>query len=674
MSHETMKQKVSMSDLARSLFSALAMLIPLALVFLYGVVGTDKFLLISPVVMAGYFVLAVWMICSAFSKTEKASLPVGWVPLLIYLGWGIFLSFSCAIPYEAKVRLLMVGMAIGFYGMWSNSIASTEGRRGLLSMLLLFGLLISLYGLVNYFKNPETVLWGKRWVDQYIEHGADGLRLASTYICPNHFAHFLQMLVPFCLVLMFIPKMWIPVRILAGWCLLVFAPAMYLTQSRGGLIGAVAAVSMTVMALALRKSKKWFFVLLILGPLLLAAIGFGAWKQSTMLQRRMTPVIELAKELRTKGFDDANIELARPQFWLDTVEMIKEKPVTGFGPGNYGYLFPQYRKHFKSVRRVAIHPHNEYLEIPAEYGLVGLGIFALAWVWGMVRLLRFVVKAESAEQALLACAFLGTMAGTMTHAAVDFSMHEFPNTMTFVLLAGVAVGPLIQKGQALTGLRAKFAKGGQIAFALVAVGAFALAVQTFSSTFMGSLGQCLAESDQRDEAVRYYQIAIKIDPSNWRAYKGYGDILYRRRYRCLDPVEKKKLAEEEFAMDQQGYLHNAYDADLLLQLGNVLFFLGDHDTAIERLKEAGRIHLFNDKIWWLLAVAERKAGRYEDALEHFEYVNQMPGARLKRSARENIKWLKKQIKARKETQEKANLLMESLLKELAPAEETHVAD
>ena len=52
-------------------------------------------------------------------------------------------------------------------------------------------LLCALYGFVIHFKSPEQVLWAERYTDAY-----EG-RLRSTYICPNHFAHLLQMLLPF---------------------------------------------------------------------------------------------------------------------------------------------------------------------------------------------------------------------------------------------------------------------------------------------------------------------------------------------------------------------------------------------------------------------------------------------------------------------------------------------
>ena len=60
-----------------------------------------------------------------------------------------------------------------------------------------------------------------------------------------------------------------------------------------------------------------------------------------MFQRRMKPVVEFVAELKTEGFNNAKINDFRPLTWLDTIDMVKEQPATGFGPGSYRYLYPE---------------------------------------------------------------------------------------------------------------------------------------------------------------------------------------------------------------------------------------------------------------------------------------------------------------------------------------------
>ena len=127
--------------------------------------------------------------------------------------------------------------------------------------------------------------------------------------------------------------------------------------------------------------------------------------------------------------------------------MVKEKPVAGFGPGSYRYTFPEHRNRYKGARVVTGHPHNEYLEVMSEYGLVGFGLLAVAWGYGLIRLLVFALKTPNSHHAFMAIAFMGTAAGTLLHSFFDFQMHVFQNTLIFALLAAIAAGPLCGRRQ-----------------------------------------------------------------------------------------------------------------------------------------------------------------------------------------------------------------------------------
>ena len=480
----------------RSVFSALMFLIPLLSAFLYGIVGKDKFLLLSPLVISGYVVLFAWLCVRVFSKRHQPVAPPAFLLFAAFVAYGGILVGFCPIDFEAKIRVMQIGLFAGAYGLWSNELSTFRIRRIFLFVLLAFAVLISMYGLIIHFKTPESVLWGERWTDQYItgEYG-EFPRLASTYICPNHFAHLLQMLLPFCLVLLFIPKAGLYLRILAGYSMLAFAPAMYFTQSRAGMLGSMAALGVTVLLMVLRRSWKWFLVLLVCAPLFGAGVLVGAWKSSEMVHRRMEPVVEFLSEAYSKGFANTSTTDFRPLTWIDTVTMIKEKPAFGFGPASYNYIYPGFREKVKAPRMISVHPHNEYLEIAAEYGLVGLGLLASVLVWGAFRLLRYLLKTEDTKNAFIAMAFVGTVCGTLVHSMVDFEMHVFQNALVFSLLAAIAVAPMCrvrrkrlaecERGAVVWWLR----RSGQFAFLGIALFGLVMATQAFTSEFLRSRGE-----------------------------------------------------------------------------------------------------------------------------------------------------------------------------------------
>ena len=620
-------------------FAGILVAIAFVAVLFYGAVGEDKFLLLAPLVLLGYTCLAVWMAMAAFSKRRAFVAPPGFYPFLLFVAYGIAIGVVATIPYEAKLRMLLVGLFVGAYYLWGNSFALFRRSRAVLGWVLVFALLGCFYGLVNFFKQPEMVLWTERYAP-YVG------RLASTYICPNHFAHLLQMLLPFCLVLVLIPKAGLFLRIFAGYCIVVFLPTIYFTESRAGMLGTMAAVGVTVCLLALRKSKKLFLLLVVLVPLCSTILLAGAWNYSEMFKRRMSPVVEFLADAKAEGFANTQTRDFRPLTWLDSIDMVKEKPATGFGPGSYRYAFPEHRKRCGAVRVVTGHPHNEYLEIASEYGLVGFGLFALAWCYALVRLLVFSLKTQNQHHAFMAMAFLGTAAGTMLHSFFDFQMHVFQNALVFCLLAAIAAGPICGRRQEallkqdVAGWKRGLARVARGGLAVVVIAGLLFSLQGFSSAFFRSVADRFAEAKNPEKAKRYYDRAIKIDPSNWRAYKGLGGVYSQERYYTLDRTEKAEIALIEKGVLEWGYRFNPKDAVLVAELGRTTIFTGEVEAGIALLRQAVELRPYNDNFWWVLGTAQRKAGRYEEALETFRYAKTI---RNSASIKMNIQWLERQL-------------------------------
>jgi O-antigen ligase len=688
--------------------SLLLILLTICSFLFYGVVGQDKSFLLGPVFVLAYAAITIALLHGAWRMTRRGGDPVtspssvlcppSSVFWLLFLVWGIVLIPSAVMPFDAKIRMLFFGAVVGSYMVWGQELTAFKDNRVVLGWLIFVVMLTALYGLVAHFKSPDSVLWTQRYTEHY-----DG-RLASTYICPNHFAHLMQMLLPFCLALLFIPQAGLYLKILAGYSFLIFLPPLFLSESRAGWLGSIAAVGIVVCLMALRRSKKLFAALVIVVPLLSILLLVGAWKTSETFQRRMTPVVQFL-EAQSNGEAGSDSPDFRPLTWLDTIDMISASPVTGFGPGTYRYAYPEFRNRFKGVQVVTGHPHNEYLELSAEFGLVGLGLFALAWLYGLIWILVKSLRAEETRHAFLGFAFLGTAAGTMVHSFFDFEMHVFPNAMVFSLLAALAVGPLVrakrrtqtagpqaenggrrtevsdrridaedlrpgtkdqgrsaeaQKAVAenstpkTSNLKLQTAVSWLLAMGFLYASVISLQIMT-SSIFrdmadrkLETLPVALADFGQ---AEKWYLLSIKIDSSNWRGYQGLGKLKHDERRHCLDMVEKVQLAEEERGWYEQALLNNPKDPESLIGLGRCLLFLSRMRVesansqsyevqGLNLLREACRYRKFNDQYWWMLGVELRKSGQYAEALSIFQ---QMETVKRTKSSRLNIQWLEKQL-------------------------------
>lgn len=735
----------------------------------YGVVGDDKTWLLAPVYLCSYIAITIALLRRALGDRHQASgrlstsniaLPTSGSLFILFLLWGIAMIPQAAVPFESKLVTLFVGAVIGAYVVWGSELTAFKDNRLLLGILIFVVMLLALYGLIIHFRSPQSILWTERYTDAY-----EG-RLRSTYICPNHFAHLMQMLMPFCVALLFIPQAGIFLRFLSLYSFGVFLFPLFLTESRAGWLGAIAAVGATVCLMALRRSKKLFFLLILLVPLCSILLLLGAWRFSETFQRRAAPVVQFMQG-QAEGGVGSEAKDFRPQTWMDTIDMIKEAPLFGFGPGNYRYTYPEHRKRFRGTRIVTGHPHNEYLELIADYGLIGFGLFALAWCYGLMRVLIASLRATETRHAFIGFAFLGTAAGTMVHSFFDFQMHVFPNALVFAFLAAVAIGPLFhaRRGalKSSNSLKSSNVNGDATALEygdssplsgsysherarrsdryhqqqttsneqttssfspskkaeketsatnrgsvaspnsklqtanyllrrtgswLIAIGYLLLTVlclQVMLSSYIRALGDKAAKkphpvSRPLPRAKQMYNLAAKIDPQNWRAYKGIADQLYTERYYSIDRAEKLRLAEQERSWYEKTYLHNPKDPQTVSALGKCLIFLGkgestgqgsdsiyqspggtasspsadnrgddppaQHHSPEEKieqglalLREACTYRPFNDVYWWNLGVELRKLGRYEDALEIFQIARSIKNTA---STRANIKWIEQQ--------------------------------
>ncbi len=128
----------------------------------------------------------------------------------------------------------------------------------------------------------------------------------------------------------------------------------------------------------------------------------------------------------------------RTVLWRDTVRLAAASPFLGHGLGAFADALPRFKRAAGELR--IEHAENDYLEMLAEGGLLGLGL-----ALGLVALLtRHVVRGlPEQEDRLLRGLGLGAAAGfwaLLVHSAFDFNLHMPSNATLFAFLAALSVG------------------------------------------------------------------------------------------------------------------------------------------------------------------------------------------------------------------------------------------
>ncbi len=115
-----------------------------------------------------------------------------------------------------------------------------------------------------------------------------------------------------------------------------------------------------------------------------------------------------------EGFEEAGY---KKYVWQEAIAIIEDFPILGIGPNSYAFVGP----HYKLLENTGHYPHNSYLHMAAEAGLLGLGAF----LWIIARFFYLGVKRIKEKGDVL---LLGIMAGICA-----FLVHSFFNPNLYAL-------------------------------------------------------------------------------------------------------------------------------------------------------------------------------------------------------------------------------------------------
>ncbi len=282
-------------------------------------------------------------------------LPFFTWPLLAFIGWALFTAVFALNPYETWEIGRQWLTAILFFFLISQLAASSAQRRQILTALFGTAFLVAILGISQH-------LFDLSYVPQLAPP-------AANFANKNMAVHFMVLLFPIGTFIFLTTK-----KNTAAWAasLMLSLVVTYLiyTQTRAGWL---AVTCQCLLFVVLRKTTR-----LNLAPLWSSqkklALLFGLLVVLTMMNigpEGFTPGYEAVGIRATQG------DSGRFAIWADTLTLIQQHPLLGVGLGNL-------KVHFPSVQKASIflHPqllrdaHNDYLQVWAELGLVGLTIFA----------------------------------------------------------------------------------------------------------------------------------------------------------------------------------------------------------------------------------------------------------------------------------------------------------
>jgi O-antigen ligase len=549
-----------------------------------GAVRTLEFLVIQGLVLTA---LLVWLVRIWASRNYRLYCPpLTWV-IVAFALYAVGRTWHADLAYVGRGELVRVLLyAIVFLLVLNN--LHRQGLVQLTSWVLVFlGLLIAAYAIYQFATDSPKV-WHFIKPPQYLGRGS------GTYICPNHLAGFLGMLIPLGLTFAIMGRMNPILRLVLGYASLVMFAGVIVSLSLGGWFATGLSLLLLTAVLVRRRARR---IPLVLAVMVMIASTYTFVHRSELVQRR-------AQRASTAGAQDdfqSRIWLAVP-----TVRMWLDHPWFGVGPDHFDHRFPAYRPVEIQVRPGRV--HNDFLNVLADWGLAG-GLIALIALGVMGRLTwtawRYVRRddddlatRQSNRSAFLLGASIGLFALAI-HSLTDFNLHVPANAILAVTLAALLASHL-RYASSRHWYRLAWPTKALLTLVLLSTGGYLGRELVVRAREHHWLAQAAREKQASPARIRALERAVAIEPTNFNTTHALGELCRQMSWQGYTGYRRHAATAIEWY--ERGLALNPYDPYNPARIGMCLDWLGDHERAAPYYEETIRLdpnnHYLANLVGW----------------------------------------------------------------------------
>jgi len=536
-----------------------------------------------------------------------------WLILLMVLSGGVYLIGFLKeenITYQKnKIPLpLVLLILIVIFSFIKNGflMGSLQDSIIFLAYFILYFLIINniqneyqfksftqIFFLTSFFIALYTILHYYNFISYLQEYGS----VASLIGQKNWISNYLALIFPLMLCFYLLEKIK-KKKIIYFIALSFLYAALMICQSRGIWISLSLSLFFGIFLIfkfnffnLFKENKRWL-ILLLISFIIITLI------YSTDNPLNISPLTVTQRAMSTFDEKDPSIN-TRILMWKVTGLMIKDKPFLGGGVGSFkinyldyqaGFLkeHPEYNKYWTNAKEA----HNEYFQIGAEIGLLGLGIILII-ILKLYNLFINILKKETDNKRKLICwGLLLGITSFLMHSLFDFPLHVPALGSAFFIILGLTV--------------------------------------VYSKNFD------LSEERDKERNKNCLRNGEKKRSNNFRLRLLYTILILLVMLLVIDTIVVRPYLAEVYAYQGGKYYDNGNYKESLLKYkyanklnpfnGRVLFNLGVNYYILDIYEEAEQIFIeskkyYNDKnIYGNLGLCYMKMGDYQRAEEEFKYA------------------------------------------------------
>lgn len=307
--------------------------------------------------------MIAWLASGEALRSLKVSAkqPAGKM-LLIFMAWLFIGTLYAATPWADRLAILSSWKKLAFTFILFGLFYDPSWKRVFVKSYVLVMVIAALISLPFWLMNVSF-----------------GVKRPPGIFMSNYSAQSMAFVAAtICCIFLCRKDLSATVKLLLGGSIALFTfNILFISIARSGYVAFFAAIPFAVCCLYRGKKLPYIVGLLIIG------LGIVVLTSTTMQQR-----IELGvKELTNYRTDPEMTSIGlRVIFFQNTVELIKERPIFGYGTSSFKSTYSAYVASKYSGWRAdpTPDPHNQYLYVWLENGLIGLLLF-LAYIFVAVR-------------------------------------------------------------------------------------------------------------------------------------------------------------------------------------------------------------------------------------------------------------------------------------------------
>lgn len=334
-------------------------------------------------------------------------------------------------PLDSLAWMVFLLGLVLFFWVLEAHFSKRRHLNHTVAVLFALAALESVYGILQALVPNMPVLWATH-IKAYLGDAR------GTWVNRNHFAGFIEMMLPLCLGLT-LSKAWWQEKIswrelmasdrthrhlflLLG--LVLMALALLFSKSRAGIAGTMVGlgVFLSLSRAGIRGLRPAVWG--TMGALCLLVVFYGG-------RIGFDPIIDRFLELSSQG--------SRLDFWRDSLAIIARHPL-GIGPASLPSVFKVYDVSAQLYDKTVYQLHNDVLQILVDTGWVGFVSIIGGFVYFMVRSFRRLRRMDvnrNPRQFFLAAGALSGLSALTFHSFFDFNLQIPANCLYFVTLMAI---------------------------------------------------------------------------------------------------------------------------------------------------------------------------------------------------------------------------------------------